>query len=116
MLSVAATVAACAGLMATSFTVSFVQSNWPIGLLTTTASATGSGMMGFGGWESCNQARAQGSECYICWENACDKYDEASKQDHGIPVGLPCGHFFHSGCIAPWDCRNNGCPICRTIL
>ena len=66
MLSGAAIVAACAGLMPTSFTVSFVQSSWPIGLLTTTASATGSGMMGFGAWESCNQARAQGSECYIC--------------------------------------------------
>ena len=35
-----------------------------MGLLTTTVASAGSGMMGLAAWESCNQARTQGSECY----------------------------------------------------
>ena len=106
---------ACAGLFATSFALSFVHSSWPMELVTTTAAATGSGMIGVAAGGLCNQARSQGSECYICWDNVCARYDEASKQDHGLPFGLACGHFYHSGCIALWDCRKHGCPLCRAI-
>ena len=44
--------------------------------------------------------------CTICQEN----YEPTTK----LKI-LPCGHFFHCGCIEPWllNCSNL-CPICRT--
>jgi hypothetical protein len=29
---------------------------------------------------------------------------------------LPCGHMFHSSCIADWLSQNNTCPVCRFEL
>merc|ERR1711959_123568 len=29
---------------------------------------------------------------------------------------LPCGHFFHRGCIVPWLQKQNTCPTCRFEL
>merc|ERR1711904_157463 len=29
---------------------------------------------------------------------------------------LPCGHFFHRGCIVPWLEKQNTCPTCRFEL
>eukprot|EP00252_Welwitschia_mirabilis_P007938 TRINITY_DN19636_c0_g1_i1.p1 TRINITY_DN19636_c0_g1~~TRINITY_DN19636_c0_g1_i1.p1 ORF type:complete len:284 (+),score=35.45 TRINITY_DN19636_c0_g1_i1:125-976(+) len=29
---------------------------------------------------------------------------------------LPCGHFYHEGCILPWLNSNNTCPDCRCEL
>ena len=44
--------------------------------------------------------------CPICVENMLD--EEC--------IYLPCGHFFHSGCIQRWLDVSNSCPICRYQL
>ncbi|KAI3443720.1 hypothetical protein Pfo_000385 [Paulownia fortunei] len=47
---------------------------------------------------------AGGGGCTICME--------------GFPKGggwkqVPCGHVFHSNCIAGWLSLHNSCPLCR---
>lgn len=55
----------------------------------------------------CDDDRKVESECPICqqdWEDG----EEATL--------LPCSHFFHKPCIAPWLHTSNTCPICRVRL
>jgi hypothetical protein len=46
-------------------------------------------------------------ECVICLDSA-----------RAVWTALPCGHSFHSQCVATWfDCvQGNACPLCRTRI
>jgi len=45
--------------------------------------------------------------CAVC-------QDEIQEGDEYVQ--MPCGHLFHSECLAPWLARHNSCPTCRYEL
>lgn len=47
------------------------------------------------------------SSCVICF----DKYEKGQ-----VIRNLPCGHFFHYGCLKQWLKTSHRCPICRFDL
>ncbi|GMH40419.1 hypothetical protein BSKO_08323 [Bryopsis sp. KO-2023] len=50
-----------------------------------------------------------------CENDTCVVCHDDYKTDDVI-VTLPCGHFFHDSCIAPWFQERNTCPVCRLAL
>ncbi|KAL3532524.1 hypothetical protein ACH5RR_006045 [Cinchona calisaya] len=46
-------------------------------------------------------------ECIVCMESF--ESSVGGKQ-------VPCGHVFHSTCIARWLSDHNSCPLCRSIV
>ena len=54
------------------------------------------------------------TECSICLESLSFRGDSGSAVAEEDAVGmLPCGHCFHSDCIAGWLQREARCPLCR---
>ena len=62
-------------------------------------------------WKSPPAVRAApgvaGTVCAVCT-------DEIAVADY--VVRLPCAHWYHAGCIAPWLGIRNTCPMCRAEL
>ena len=52
-------------------------------------------------------AGVAGTVCAVCTE-------EIAAAD--AVVRLPCAHWYHAGCIAPWLRIRNNCPTCRAEL
>ncbi|CAL5064330.1 unnamed protein product [Urochloa decumbens] len=50
-----------------------------------------------------------GDPCGIC-------LDGLMSSSRTPPVNLPCGHAFHSQCIAKWFFKGTACPLCRHDL
>lgn len=44
-------------------------------------------------------------DCSIC--------TDPMKNGGGVVVKLPCGHFFHKGCVSYWFKESRQCPLCR---
>ena len=55
--------------------------------------------------EVSQQQADAGSQCVFCL----DDYDVGEKVRQ-----LPCEHYFHTDCLAPWLIEHNTCPTCRT--
>eukprot|EP00930_Biecheleria_cincta_P093120 TRINITY_DN83292_c0_g1_i1.p1 TRINITY_DN83292_c0_g1~~TRINITY_DN83292_c0_g1_i1.p1 ORF type:complete len:273 (+),score=23.91 TRINITY_DN83292_c0_g1_i1:41-859(+) len=81
----------------------------PLELVTT---ATATVLTGAWHWNTCREGQ-HSSQCGICLEEVCDRFDKVTKHDRGVPSSVPCGHCFHSSCISPWNSLGRGCPICR---
>lgn len=67
------------------------------------ASAAGTGAGAVGGGSSSSGAEP----CAICFDEFAP--DDDVKQ-------LPCGHFFHPGCIDEWLLRDITCPLCKGMV
>ncbi|GJN33968.1 hypothetical protein PR202_gb22599 [Eleusine coracana subsp. coracana] len=52
---------------------------------------------------------ATGEPCGIC-------LDGLASCNRTPPLNLPCGHAFHSNCIAKWFFKGTACPLCRHDL
>ncbi|XP_062199652.1 uncharacterized protein LOC133902092 [Phragmites australis] len=75
------------------------------------------GAAGLGGWSEAlaispppavrASAGVAGTVCAVCTE-------EIAVADS--VVGLPCAHWYHAGCIAPWLGIRSTCPMCRAEL
>merc|ERR1712203_1268146 len=51
-----------------------------------------------------NEDQCQGVECALCL----DEYKAGEEV-----LKLPCGHFFHEGCVSPWFAKSLLCPLCN---
>lgn len=52
----------------------------------------------------CENEAEQEEKCAICWEAA------------AVARKLPCGHYFHHGCLLHWLEQDPSCPTCRRQL
>ena len=66
-------------------------------------------------------AVAQGA-CMICFQVGCEGTDDAEGSDIGAIGSTPCGHRFHSSCLARWlktcddEKKARCCAYCRQPL
>lgn len=58
------------------------------------------------------RAQMNDEPCVICHEEMWTNSDEARM----CLLQLPCGHWYHDGCIRPWLEMSTTCPSCRRSL
>ncbi|KAF6254158.1 hypothetical protein COO60DRAFT_1273282, partial [Scenedesmus sp. NREL 46B-D3] len=74
-------------------------------LLRSGSNASAAAAAAHGGAVASGLSSSNGGEpCAICFEDFADNDDV--KQ-------LPCGHFYHCGCIDEWLLRDVTCPLCK---
>ncbi|XP_028751425.1 E3 ubiquitin-protein ligase RNF181-like [Neltuma alba] len=53
--------------------------------------------------------------CSVCMQGF-DQRSNLDSDDGNKQIQIPCGHVYHSGCIAAWISRSNSCPLCRSHI